>query len=209
MTKIIKLLAIETSTDSCSVALLKNNQITSLSHTEPKQHTQLILKMVNQLLENAGVSLNECDGFAFGCGPGSFTGVRIASTVIQGFGLATGKPVIPVSTLRTIAQAAYRLNQTPKVFALLDAHMQEYYGGLFKVDENGVMQNVSGEFLKTNIEWQAWLETQSEYNKWQKFESLPEAEDTVKIAAAEWSSGGTISAAEINLIYLRHPVRSS
>jgi tRNA threonylcarbamoyladenosine biosynthesis protein TsaB len=146
------LLAIETSTDACSVALLNEVEIVSSTHVEAKKHTQILLKMIDEILIKAGLSIKDCDCLAFGCGPGSFTGVRIASSVIQGFGLATGIPIVPVSTLRAIAQAAYRKNNTWHVLAILDARMQQYYGGLFKADENGIMQSMGEEFLKSETE---------------------------------------------------------
>lgn len=212
------LLAIETSTDACSVALLKGSGIISVSHVEAKKHTQILLKMIDDIFLKAGLSIKDCDCLAFGCGPGSFTGVRIASSVIQGFGLASQIPIVPVSTLRAIAQAACRKNNIKYVLALLDARMQQYYAGLFKADENGIMQKMGEEFLKSETELADLLieqntllqNTQNQSSisqKWHRFECLPDAYDIATIAEFEFKLGKVITAAQIEPIYMRDPIR--
>ena len=103
----MKILAIDTSSNACGVALLCNNEVKALHELAPMQQTQKILPMIDALLGEAKVSLNQLDALAFGCGPGSFTGVRIAVSVMQGLGYAMNLPLIPVSSLAALAQAAY------------------------------------------------------------------------------------------------------
>ncbi|MCP4407178.1 MAG: tRNA (adenosine(37)-N6)-threonylcarbamoyltransferase complex dimerization subunit type 1 TsaB, partial [Gammaproteobacteria bacterium] len=98
----MKLLAIETATEACSASLLIDGAIINRYKLAPRRHTQLILPMCEALTAEAGVVLSQLDAVAFGCGPGSFTGVRIAAGVVQGIAFAWALPVMPVSTLAAL-----------------------------------------------------------------------------------------------------------
>ena len=100
----MKLLAVETSTEACSAALYIDGIISERFELTPKEHTRLILPMIDSLMSEAGLKPQQLDALAFSCGPGSFTGVRIATGVIQGIALGADLPVVPVSTLAAIAQ---------------------------------------------------------------------------------------------------------
>ena len=100
----MKLLAVETATEACSAALYIDGIVTERFELTPKEHTRLIFPMIDSLLADAGLLPQQLDALAFGCGPGSFTGVRIATGVIQGIALGADLPVVPVSTLAAIAQ---------------------------------------------------------------------------------------------------------
>ena len=100
----MKILAVETATEACSAALYNDGVVTERFALTPKEHTRLILPMIDGLLADAGLLPQQLDALAFGCGPGSFTGVRIATGVIQGIALGADLPVVPVSTLAAIAQ---------------------------------------------------------------------------------------------------------
>ena len=101
----LTLLALDTATEACSVALLHQGEKTFLDEVAQRTHTQRILPMIDEILVNSGLRLSQVDGVAFGRGPGSFTGVRISAAVAQGLALAADLPVIPVSDLMAMAQA--------------------------------------------------------------------------------------------------------
>ena len=99
----VKLLAIETATEACSAAVLIGDDVIERYQVAPRQHNELILPMCEQVLAQAGVTLKQIDALAFGCGPGAFTGLRIAASVTQAIALAHDLPVASVSTLANLA----------------------------------------------------------------------------------------------------------
>jgi tRNA threonylcarbamoyladenosine biosynthesis protein TsaB len=119
----LKLLAIDASTASCSAALYIDGATTQRLCTQPNQHTERLLPMMHELLSEAGLSPRALDACAFGAGPGSFTGVRIACGAAQGLAYGANLPIVPVGTLLALAAAA----GTDKVVAVLDARMGEIY----------------------------------------------------------------------------------
>ncbi|HHI5442817.1 tRNA (adenosine(37)-N6)-threonylcarbamoyltransferase complex dimerization subunit type 1 TsaB [Pseudomonas aeruginosa] len=129
------LLALDTSTEACSVALLHEGR--ALSHYEviPRLHAQRLLPMVRDLLDEAGVALSAVDAIAFGRGPGAFTGVRIAIGVVQGLAFALQRPVLAVSDLAILAQRAYREQGAERVAAAIDARMDEVYWGCYQLQQ--------------------------------------------------------------------------
>lgn len=128
----MKILAIDTATDACSAALMIEGNIITQYEVAPQQHARLILPMIESLLNTADITLNALDALAFGRGPGSFTGVRIASSVIQALAFGADLQVIPVSSLQALAQSAYRHYQATTVCAAIDARMQEIYYGCYQ-----------------------------------------------------------------------------
>lgn len=123
----MKLLAIDTVTEACSAALWLDGEVHERFEVAPRRHTTLILPMVQQLLADSGLSLAQLDALAVDRGPGSFTGVRIGTGVVQGLAYSTDLPVVPVSSLAVLAQAAWLTLQHKNVLALIDARMQEVY----------------------------------------------------------------------------------
>lgn len=124
-------LAIDTATEACSAAILVEGAVYELFRIAPRRHSALILPMVEEVLAEAGLTLRQLDGLCFGRGPGSFTGVRIATGVIQGLALASDLPVAPVSTLAALAQGAFRPEEPECIVAALDARMGEVYLGIY------------------------------------------------------------------------------
>src|SRR6266581_7211284 len=121
--------AIETSSDWCSVALWRDGEIAALERRVPHRHSELALPMLEDLLKTSGLSAAQLDAVAFGAGPGSFTGLRIACGLAQGLALARGLPVIGISTLEALAEES----GATRVVACLDARMREvYYSALEK-----------------------------------------------------------------------------
>ncbi len=123
----MKLLAIDTVTEACSAALWLDGEVRERFEIAPRQHTTLILPMVQQLLAESGLNLSQLDTLAVDRGPGSFTGVRIGTGVVQGLAYSVDLPVVPVSSLATLAQAVWLKLRHENVLALIDARMQEVY----------------------------------------------------------------------------------
>lgn len=128
----MKLLAIDTVTEACSVALWLEGEVHERFEMAPRRHTMLILPMVQELLAEAGMSLAQLDAIAVDRGPGSFTGVRIGTGVVQGLAFSIDLPVVPVSSLATLAQAVWMQQGHENVLALIDARMQEVYAAYYR-----------------------------------------------------------------------------
>lgn len=141
----MKILAVETATEACSAALLIDGAISERFCVAPRQHTGLILPMVDSLLDEAGFILQELDALAFGRGPGSFTGVRIAAGIIQGLALGADLPVVPVSSLAAMAQNYVQQKDSSTIFTALDARMGEVYWGIYNQDRKGLVRLVGEE----------------------------------------------------------------
>ncbi|RAU17802.1 tRNA (adenosine(37)-N6)-threonylcarbamoyltransferase complex dimerization subunit type 1 TsaB [Nitrincola tibetensis] len=137
-----RILALDTSTDACSVALLNGDELTQDFRIEPRRHTHLLLPMVQSLLASSSLRLEDLDAIAFGRGPGSFAGIRIATGVAQGLGLAADLPLIPVSTLAAMAITAQPGAQGLPILTALDARMNEVYWALIRFDESGMVYEV-------------------------------------------------------------------
>lgn len=136
----MKLLAFDTSSTACSVALFVENKVETLLEISPRQQAQMILPMIHKLLDKSHITLKELDAIAFGCGPGSFTGVRIATSVAQGLGYSLNVPLIPISSLAALAQAAYMDLGWTRLLAAVDARIQEVYWGAYKVNAEGLVE---------------------------------------------------------------------
>jgi len=142
----VNILAIETSSEACSCALkLSDGSLSQRYEVAPRQHTQLLLPMVDSLLAQAGLALSTVDCFAFGCGPGSFTGVRIAASAVQGLALAVDRPVLAVSSLAAVAAGSGKCGES--VLAVFDARMGEVYLGAFHLDARGLPSAAQAERL--------------------------------------------------------------
>lgn len=140
----MNLLAIETSTETCSVALSINGEVLEQYQHAPRQHAELLLPWVEQLLAKAGIGFSSIDAIAFSRGPGSFTSLRIGIGVVQGLAWAANRPVIPVSSLAATAQTAIAKGVGSALVAL-DARMNEVFTGTFQVNSKGLMVPVSAE----------------------------------------------------------------
>ncbi len=155
----MKLLAVETATEACSAALYIDGVISERFELTPKEHTRLILPMIDSLMADAGLKPQQLDALAFGCGPGSFTGVRIATGVIQGIAFGADLPVVPVSTLAAIAQDFFDKNddktQSTKLktefstfkvaYVAMDARMGEIFWGVYQRNEQGFAELIGKE----------------------------------------------------------------
>lgn len=216
------LLAIDTTTEACSVALLHGGKTYSRYAVIPRLHAQQVLPMVRELLDEAGVRLQQLDAIAFGQGPGAFTGLRIAVGVVQGLAFALDKPVLPVSTLAAIAQRAYREQGAQQVAVAIDARMDEVYWGCYRM-EKGQLQlqgmeqvcapehaqlprTASGDWLAAGTGWQAYAGRIPVAVTGQASESLPHAEDILSLALYDWQQGKGLPADQALPVYLRDQV---
>lgn len=222
-----RILAIDTATEACSVALY--NQGETLAHFElcAREHTQRILPMVQQILAEAGLSLTQLDALAFGRGPGSFTGVRIGIGMAQGLSLGAQLPLLPVSTLQTMAQGAYRLTGADNVLAAIDARMGEVYWGEFSRNAQGVWSGeetekvikpeqllaraaeLSGRFATVGTGWETYPHLLGESPVSELFDGkmlLPHAEDMLPLALQLWENGIRVNPEDAEPTYLRNEV---
>ena len=143
----MKILALDTATEACSVALLLGETLLA-RYEEPKRgHAELILPMVDALLAEAGIGLRALDCLAVGRGPGAFTGVRIAVSVAQGLAFGVDRPIVPISDLAALAQRAVQTHRAKRVLACLDARLGEVYWGAFEVGADGLVAGITDELV--------------------------------------------------------------
>lgn len=144
----MKLLALETANEQCSVSIVDETQTLFFQlDGRAKAQTQTILPMIELGLQQINLPISALTVVAFSRGPGSFSGVRINAAVTQALAWSNDLPVIAISTLQALAQAAFRIEQLTQVTAVLDARMREVYMASFTLDENNIMQLVDEEKL--------------------------------------------------------------
>lgn len=132
----MKLLALDTSSEGCSAALLADGELSERFELAPRGHTRLLMPMVRELLADAGLAPGDLDAVAFACGPGSFTGIRIATGVAQGLAWGLNVPVVPVSSLAAVALGAMEsldVSDRTGIAVAFDARMGEVYWGCFAI----------------------------------------------------------------------------
>jgi len=134
----MNLLAIETATEACSVALLYGDQLLHRFEIAPRRHAELVLPWAEALLTEAGLVRAQLDAIAVGIGPGAFTGVRLAVAMGQGLALAFDRPLIGIGTLQVLAAGAHGAQPGDSVFASIDARMGEVYAAAFRIDGDGL-----------------------------------------------------------------------
>ena len=208
----MKVLALETANEQCSVSVIDDTQELFFQlDTRAKAQTQTILPMIEQGLNSLNIDVSELSAIAFSRGPGSFSGVRINAAVTQALAWANDLPVIPVSTLQALAQAAYRLHGLTEVTAVLDARMSEVYIASYQLDANGIMQAVNEEqLLNYNLGAEAVVYTpigsgadlvQADASLYKNVTA--NAQDIAKIARIAANSQNWVSAEFALPVYLR------
>lgn len=230
----MKILAIDTATEACSAALYVegeavSNKITASYQLAPREHSRLILKMVDKLLADANVTVSELDAIAFGRGPGSFMGLRIAAGVVQGIAFAYDIPVIPISTLKAIALRAFAETQNEHILVAIDARMDEVYWAAYylrgqqwlldgeeqvispdKIHLPAILKLKDESWVGAGTGWSSYADrllSDSDFTLHTMLaECLPSAEDMVAMAVDEFKAGNLVSAAEAIPVYLRNDV---
>ncbi|MDH5387929.1 MAG: tRNA (adenosine(37)-N6)-threonylcarbamoyltransferase complex dimerization subunit type 1 TsaB [Gammaproteobacteria bacterium] len=223
----MKLLALDTSTEACSAALYLDGEITQHYQVAPREHTHLILGMIESLLQDAGLKSKDIDILAFGRGPGSFMGVRVAAGVVQGIAFAHSIPVVPVSTLAAMAWVAMEETGEAQILAAIDARMKEVYWGAYQKDEAGNMILLDEECVvapeKAPIPEQGqWVTAGTGWASYGEImkpalgdrctasldECFPSAKAIAALAIESYKNGGAVSAAGAVPVYLRDNVAS-
>lgn len=222
----MRILAIDTATEACSAALWNDGNTCAHFELCPREHTQRILPIVQDILTQGGVSLTDLDALAFGRGPGSFTGVRIGIGIAQGLALGAELPMIGVSTLATMAQGAWRKQGASRVLAAIDARMGEVYWAEYQRDAQGVwhgenteavlkpeavqqrLAELEGEWATVGTGWAAWPDMTQGANVTLSDGDvlLPEAEDMLPIACQLLEQGKTVAVDKTEPVYLRNEV---
>ena len=215
----MNILAIDTSTEACSAALLRDDgAVFSSFEVAPRQHMRLLPQMMQTLLSDAGLSKPKLDFCAFANGPGAFTGIRIAAAQAQGIALGLGIPLLPISTLATLAQTGLDRYDCNRPLVALDARMQEIYCAEYERDESGLARLVGEERLCAVDAFpmqgvadygigHGWLESLRESAAVPvDAELLPDARSMLKLAQRSAELGQGISANQIHINYLRNKV---
>lgn len=219
------ILAIETATEACSAALLHDDKLYERYELAPQKHNSLILPMCEDLMHEAQINFSDLNAVAFGCGPGSFTGLRIAAGIIQGIAFAHQLPVIPVSSLRVLAQELYRRHHTTKVLTAIDARVNEIYWGIYQLDNSHLMQAVihdqlikpnditipeNDEWIGVGSAWQVYGEELQALLKNKLMKIIPDIYPTagavISCAKVDYSLGKFVSADKALPVYLRDKI---
>jgi tRNA threonylcarbamoyladenosine biosynthesis protein TsaB len=144
----LKLLALETSTERLSLAVLHGESMFARDVDAGQRHSELTIPLLHELFAESGLKLADMDAIAFGQGPGSFTGVRIACGLTQGMALGAGKPVVPVPTQMALAEQCRHASGTDRVLVALDARMNEIYFAAYSWTADGWQAAVAPMLVK-------------------------------------------------------------
>jgi tRNA threonylcarbamoyladenosine biosynthesis protein TsaB len=217
------ILAIETSSELASCALLSGDAVLTRESSGVRTHSQAILPMVQELLAEAGVSLRQCDAIAFGAGPGSFTGVRTACGIAQGLAFGARLPVVPMVTLAAMALACHQQTGAADILTVLDARMGEVYWAQYRYAGGGwhivvepalcapggvAPQPVAGPLAACGNGFSAYPEAFAgrDFASGALAGIMPHASQLAQLARTEFEAGTTVPAAEAQPIYLRNKI---
>ncbi len=222
----MKILAIETATEACSVALYLDGVIKEEFRLAPREHSMIILPMIESILADSALSLQQLDALAFGCGPGSFTGLRIAAGVIQGLAFGGELPVVPVSTLAAISLQARDRFGGDYFFPAFDARMDEVYWGVYQATADGLVEKALPEQVcKASLVscpagisgvaiGSAWAIHREQLEaaigkqtiKAMEADCLPRAGEIARLGAAGFKNNQAVPAEQAQPVYLRNKV---
>jgi tRNA threonylcarbamoyladenosine biosynthesis protein TsaB len=221
----MNLLAIETTTEACSVALVHGDVVIARSELAPRRHAERVLPMADELLAEAGLGKHALDAIAVGRGPGAFTGVRLGVSLAQGMAMALERPAITVSSLAALALEAPEQEQDAAILAVIDARMGEIYAACYRRDANGGLVALDDERVCTPDALQlpeaaAWVVVGS---GWASYADVlrerltgallhadgavyPQARHVAELAAVEYRAGRVLAPEYALPVYLRDKV---
>ena len=220
----MKLLAVDTATEACSAALLIDGNIRQRYRIAPREHSHLILPMIDELMAEAALTPAQLDCLAFGRGPGAFMGIRIAAGVVQGIGFAHDLPVVPVSTLRALALNAMQQSGATQVLSAIDARMQEVYWAAWRRQDDtlseilpesvckpeAVALPADGKWLGAGSGWHSYAGVLQQrlgpLLERSLGECLPSAQAIAQLARPEFEQGKAVAADAAVPVYIRDNV---
>lgn len=220
----MNILALDTATENCSVALYTHDMVYGRSETVMHRHAELLLKMVDETLQEAQLDRFQIDLIAFDCGPGSFTGVRIATAAAQGLALGLDCRVVPVTSLEAMAYEASIGLSEGLIVSAIDARMGEVYLGLYKKEQGALKEASECEVLKPDAAVAKILEVFPGGNyltcgtgieilkgaglevKQEQLVLYPHASAVVRVAVLRSNAGQTFEASQAQPYYLRNEV---
>lgn len=219
------ILALETSSNACSVALLTQGKVVEETIISPREHTQRLLPMVEGLLKTQSIALRDLDAVAYGAGPGSFTGLRICLSIAQGLAYGADLSLLSVSSLLAMASTAYRSQAVADgavIIPVIDARMEEVYWSAYQVGEAGNLTPLMDEKVSDPEQCKAFIANLGAQpivaigSGWQydalstlataDLEAYPSAYDVALIAGTQWAAGDIVSPLEASPTYLRNEV---
>ena len=214
------ILAIETSSELASAALLHDDRLITRETSGVQTHSQSLLPMVQDLLKQSNIALEQCDAIAFGSGPGSFTGVRTACGVAQGLAFGSNLPLVPVVTLEAMAQACHEANGAEEVLVLLDARMNEVYWAQYRYHGSGWQAVIEprlsaasevapeGDAVMCGNGLTAYAPAFAGFPATSKTQAgiMPHAAQVATLAAIAFAEGRTEAARDAQPLYLRNKV---
>lgn len=221
----MKILALDTSTEVCSIALQVGDEVLSQFDDSGRKNTDIILPMIDQMMSDAGLTPQQLDLISFARGPGSFTGVRVATGIAQGIAFGADLPVAPVSTLAMLAQGAYEQTGQTRIYAVNDARMKEVYAAAYEFNGSADYAEVErervakpdelntaawSEGLLVGTAWSAYeeaLQSALSSTQWDVNQSIkPEAKYLLAIAQRMSEQGQLVDAEQALPVYLRDNV---
>lgn len=217
----MNILALDTATEACSVALLTDGALIDRHALVPRHHAEHVLPMAETLLAEAGLTRTQLDGIAVGRGPGAFTGVRLAVSVAQGLAFALDLPVVTVSSLAALAMEAPE--DDAAVLAVIDARMGEIYAGAFRRTPDGLVQAMDEERVCAaadlvvpqaaawNVAGTGWGAHADALRlpsppRWAEAACYPQARHVARLAQPRFAAGDTLAPEQALPVYLRDKV---
>lgn len=223
----MKLLALDTSSVTCTVALAYDDGLWERHEEQPREHTRLLVPMIESILKEAGVDLPDLDAIVLGNGPGSFIGMRIAASVAQGLAHGAGLGIVPVSSLAAVATEVFAGQDAQYAAVAQDAHMSEVYFGLYRRGQDELPVEVSPERIQgqSPIDELTALSAESiaaAGDGWNRYPALfdgnsdalaanssvlfPRARYLLPLGDAGLQAEGSLAAVDLNPAYLREKV---